>query len=241
MAGGSKSPVKMKLCKHCGVEFATTVKREWRTHYCSKSCLDAWTEADREARKKARRRECVTCGKTFYPRWMQIRSTGAMYCSNRCSTMPRLDKLVAQGHEGLKRARAAGTIHLPVGPANKQWKGGPKAAVARAIADGRSANWQKKYRAANPSKMREWKQTRNGRIIGRLPRGTIPSLYKKQCGKCAVCHVSLGKSYHADHIIPLAGGGEHVPNNIQLLCQHCNCTKSAKDPIQFMQERGFLL
>jgi hypothetical protein len=29
--------------------------------------------------------------------------------------------------------------------------------------------------------------------------------------------------------------------NVQLLCPPCNLKKHAKDPIQFMQERGFLL
>ena len=241
MSGGSKSPKITKLCKQCRTEFLTTVKREWRTHYCSKVCLDEWTKADRESRKQARLRECVTCGEAFYPRWMQIRATGALYCSNRCSTLPRLKAMSAKGLAERNRRLSEGIIKLPVGLANKQWKGGPKAAISRAIADGRAAEWNRRYRANNPEKTREWKKTRSGRVIGRLPRGTIPALYEKQRGKCSVCHVSLGKSYHADHITPLASGGEHAPNNLQLLCQHCNCTKSAKDPIKFMQERGFLL
>lgn len=240
MPGKPSKPLE-KQCRRCGSLFSTTEKRAWRTHYCSTICNDAWTAQDRANRKEARRRQCVTCGVTFYPRWRQIKTTGARYCSNHCSTLPRLAEMSAKGCAVRNRMLADGTIRFPTGPANKQWRGGPKAARQRAQADGRLAARVRKYRAANPEKTREWTQSRNRRKFGRLPRGTIPALYEKQRGKCAVCRVVIGQSYHTDHITPLVAGGEHVPNNLQLLCQHCNCTKSAKDPIQFMQERGFLL
>ena len=52
---------------------------------------------------------------------------------------------------------------------------------------------------------------------------------------------SYRKRIGIDHIVPLAKGGSDGPENIQLLCAHCNRRKSAKDPIVFMQENGFLL
>ena len=42
-------------------------------------------------------------------------------------------------------------------------------------------------------------------------------------------------------IKPLARGGTNQRTNLQLLCPPCNLSKSAKDPIDFMQSRGFLL
>jgi 5-methylcytosine-specific restriction endonuclease McrA len=44
-----------------------------------------------------------------------------------------------------------------------------------------------------------------------------------------------------DHIIPLALGGTNTDDNIQLLRAKCNKQKGAKHPIDFMQQRGFLL
>ncbi len=44
-----------------------------------------------------------------------------------------------------------------------------------------------------------------------------------------------------DHVISLAAGGEHAPLNIQLLCKTCNLKKSAKHPVDFMQQMGKLL
>lgn len=76
---------------------------------------------------------------------------------------------------------------------------------------------------------------------GRLSPDIAERLYKLQRGKCACCGKPLGEDYHLDHRIPLARGGKNENTNMQLLRQQCNNQKHAKDPIEFMQERGYLL
>lgn len=71
--------------------------------------------------------------------------------------------------------------------------------------------------------------------------GLAIRLYKLQRGKCACCGLPLGDDYHLDHIMPLALGGTNTDDNIQLLRAKCNMQKSAKHPVDFMQQRGFLL
>lgn len=85
---------------------------------------------------------------------------------------------------------------------------------------------------------RRAKKRANG---GVLSKGLAEKLFKLQRGKCACCGLSLGNNYHMDHIIPIALGGPNTDDNIQLLRQRCNNQKNAKHPIDFMQERGFLL
>ncbi len=75
----------------------------------------------------------------------------------------------------------------------------------------------------------------------RLPRGTLTNLKTLQKAKCAICKVSIANGYHIDHILPIKLGGKHEPHNLQLLCKNCNLTKSAKHPVDFMQEKGFLI
>lgn len=70
----------------------------------------------------------------------------------------------------------------------------------------------------------------------------IANIIKLQKKNCACCKRKLAASaYHIDHITPLARGGTNGAENLQALCANCNLSKGAKDPIDFMQAKGFLL
>jgi 5-methylcytosine-specific restriction endonuclease McrA len=100
-----------------------------------------------------------------------------------------------------------------------------------------------KYRLDNPEKHKAQKQNRRARernAGGILVPEQIKILVKNQNNKCACCRNELNK-YHVDHIVPLALDGSNDILNIQILCPTCNLSKGAKDPIQFMQSRGYLL
>ena len=106
--------------------------------------------------------------------------------------------------------------------------------------NGRSAAWQK----ANPEKCRIQMQNRRAKLRevgGKLSTNLFEVLFKLQRGKCACCGAKLTRAAHMDHIVPLARGGENEDCNIQLLTQKCNNQKHAKDPISFMQSKGFLI
>jgi len=57
---------------------------------------------------------------------------------------------------------------------------------------------------------------------------------------CYWCNNKL-KNKHIDHYIPLSKGGKHSLENIVVSCPHCNCSKNAKDPLEFAQSLGKLL
>lgn len=103
-----------------------------------------------------------------------------------------------------------------------------------------SAAWSK----ANPEAVRitghnyRARKRANG---GKLSKGLSAKLFKLQQGKCPCCSKPLGDNYHLDHIIPIKRGGVNEDWNIQLLRQQCNNQKCAKDPITFMQSKGFLI
>ncbi len=82
---------------------------------------------------------------------------------------------------------------------------------------------------------------RRASMVGEISKGIVGFLKKMQRGLCAACKSKLHDKYEIDHILPLSKGGPHVDANLQLLCPPCNRRKSAKHPIDFMQERGFLL
>ena len=82
---------------------------------------------------------------------------------------------------------------------------------------------------------------RRALVVGKVSKNIKDILYRLQKGRCGVCRVTLFKKFEIDHIIPLIKGGEHADRNLQLLCPPCNRYKAAKDPVDFMQERGYLL
>jgi len=60
-------------------------------------------------------------------------------------------------------------------------------------------------------------------------RHSIPSelrkiVFKRDNGKCKQC--GSGQDLHFDHIIPVSKGGATSENNLELLCQACNLSKS---------------
>jgi 5-methylcytosine-specific restriction endonuclease McrA len=131
------------------------------------------------------------------------------------------------------------------GEANPQWTGGKAAYLERQKTPEKriqQAATLRRYRKANPHKLREWQQRRGkGKVLPRLPWGTVPRIGDAQRWRCAICRCSIRGGYHLDHIMPIARGGKHVPRNLQLLCPSCNVRKNAKDPIAYMQELGRLL
>jgi 5-methylcytosine-specific restriction endonuclease McrA len=104
------------------------------------------------------------------------------------------------------------------------------------------------YKAANKPKIRLQgkvdKAARRARMrcaAGSFSKQDVANLMMLQKGRCPVCRCSLGRSYHVDHVQPLAAGGTNHKENLQLLCAPCNKSKSARDPLVFMRARGYLL
>lgn len=102
----------------------------------------------------------------------------------------------------------------------------------------------KRWRTAHPEERRALEAVRRARKAGAHGRYTATDIRRirtQQRDKCACCKTSLKGKGEIDHIEPLARGGSNEPRNLQLLCGPCNSTKNARDPIDFMRSRGFLL
>lgn len=104
---------------------------------------------------------------------------------------------------------------------------------------------QRARRESNPEKCRESAMRRRARKHGGTEHYTasqLRSLWESVQHKCACCSAPITtKTRHIDHITPLARGGSNAIRNIQFLCRHCNVSKNARDPIEFMRSRGRLL
>lgn len=57
----------------------------------------------------------------------------------------------------------------------------------------------------------------------------LKQILRESEGVCGICRQPIGDGpFHFDHIMPLARGGAHAQNNIQVAHPRCNLMKSAK-------------
>lgn len=101
-----------------------------------------------------------------------------------------------------------------------------------------------KHYVENPEMYLSYSRNRRARVRnaeGSHTKDDISRIRKSQKDRCAYCRVGLKKKGHVDHIQPLSSGGSNWPRNLQLLCGPCNLSKHRRHPIEFAQEKGFLL
>ena len=129
---------KAKAYKTCGGECATSI---------------------READKRARDRQCKTCGAVFCPRPAQLKVGGGLYCCTGCASevlsSGRTPQARAKAAETRKRSLASGLFVIPVGPDHPSWMGGPEAEKHRRKAKPKKPCTNNKARAAST---RAWRR-----------------------------------------------------------------------------------
>ncbi len=83
-----------------------------------------------------------------------------------------------------------------------------------------SPSCQATWQGRNPDKYYE------GHVRHSIPSDLRKIIWKRDKGRCVKC--GSENELHYDHIIPLSKGGSSTENNLELLCQTCNLSKSDK-------------
>lgn len=95
------------------------------------------------------------------------------------------------------------------------------------------------YTKANPHVDRAIKQRREARkreaVCEHGPRCVTSAFMKALYG--APCNYCGGKATEADHFKPISRGGPHCRENIVPACKPCNCSKNARDPLEWLAGR----
>lgn len=100
------------------------------------------------------------------------------------------------------------------------------------------------WRAANPDAVRAHGRNRRARkkgAEGKFSAQDIKRIREAQKDRCAYCRTPLKGEGELDHIVALVNGGSNWPRNLQFLCQPCNGSKHARDPVEFARSRGLLV
>ena len=190
-----------------------------------------------------KRGDCIPCQVKHHAKWWKANSekVKAYHAKYRAENSEKRKAYSAKWYrenpEKAKTSHAKWQTENPekVKAANIKWRKANPEKIRAACA---------KYYAANPELWRIIKHNRRARKEangGKLSNNLGEVLYAKQKGKCACCQEPLGDNYHLDHIQPLSRGGANEDWNIQLLKASCNRRKGAKDPVDYMQEKGFLI
>lgn len=213
-------------------------------------------------------KSCTKCGEAKAPSFYYKSSTGAgglrsvcKACSdieskrNRAKNPERTKQLRREHH--LKNKERDNELSRQYWKNNserlkdlgKAWYQANIERIKKLRADYREVNREKRrldskirYRKDPAKHLAYWHSRRARKVAsgGTITPDDVKWLFDRQKGKCPVCKKPF-KEYHIDHIIPLAQGGRNDKSNAQLLHPACNLKKSSKDPIEFMQEQGFLL
>ena len=239
-----------KCCTKCGefkplTDFIRLTRlKSGRASRC-KACAQAWRKAD-EAKKAGGigrnipgEKYCSRCGETkdaaeFYP---APKRKDGLSCRCRSCTKEAAN-VWAENNRELSREKAR-----EWSAANPERRRLVSALYRERNLELKRANDARHYRE-NKHLWRLYSEHRRARkqaAPGVVSKDIIQRLRRLQRGKCACCGKPLGTNFHLDHIMPLVLGGRHDDGNLQLLRARCNLQKNKKHPVQFMQERGFLL
>jgi 5-methylcytosine-specific restriction endonuclease McrA len=197
---------------------------------------------------------CSKCGVAQAFSHFHINKTGRDGLKSTCKTCSNATSLAWREKNVDRVAKNKAAYHqanrTTLLSKSAQWRAANPERVLQQIAAWRLANPEKikaansAYRLNNPEARKAHHQNRRARkklVGGKLSSNLVKKLFELQRGKCACCKQSLGKDYHLDHILPLALGGSNTDDNMQLLKARCNMEKKAKHPVDFMQQRGYLL
>lgn len=235
----------IKFCQKCQCETERNNKRG-TCKQCSSARSSAWYQANRERAKAygaAWYIENIERIKLSSANW-NAKNPERKKSNNDSWAKANQDRIKATNAawraENVERRKANGAAWYA---ANRERANSVNAAWYACNTDKAKANnaaWHK----ANPEAKRIYRQNREARKRtngGTLSKGLSAKLFKLQKGKCPCCKQPLGVKFHLDHIVPIALGGSNTDDNIQLLRAFCNIQKHAKNPIDFMQSKGFLL
>lgn len=244
-----------KTCLICGLEkppsdfYRSKAAKDGLFSYC-KSCAKAktalWRKENPEKVLAQAERRILSPEEVERNR---IRRSKRYY-ANREQEIARNKAYAAANASVIKEKKAAYLSRPEVSASSKKYMAEYRKSNRAALLVAKRVHYEKnseKYKARASEYQRTHPEMKkaiahNRRSAdGRITKEDISFLFCSQRGLCPVCRSNLLDGYHVDHVVPIVSGGSNHRGNLQLLCPTCNLQKSSKDPIDFMQQKGFLL
>jgi len=171
--------------------------------------------------------KCVVCRKETHARWFKINPEKVRVNHQRwVDKDPEHALALARKRVAKSRAKHLIERRLQDRLNARRWRAANTDLVRERNA-GRSLVWSQANRVKNVAKTQRYL----GRLrfaSGTFTANDIEALLEQQNYRCNGCAIDLLRRFHVDHIVPLIRGGTNWPDNLQLLCHRCNCSKGTK-------------
>lgn len=223
------------VCLYCGKETPLRRKSNGKINkYCSKECYDKDT---RRMRIKYKASKCAYCGEEF----QETRERLNLYCSRKCSILARTME-TRQSNERVQKANGEITqlykeyeeAYIKYMQLKKRVENIKYCKYCNTVfeSQGKSNVYcsdECARKADNYSG--QHRLERNGKPDRTI---SLVKVYERDKGICQLCGDKIyfnldpndNKYPSIDHIVPLAKGGLHSWDNVQLACRICNTLKS---------------
>jgi 5-methylcytosine-specific restriction endonuclease McrA len=210
-------------CCICGGDFYRGYKgRPYCSTHFSRVSKSQDDDAGPVERIRRKGRPCARCGGRFR-RYIageplcESCSQARRYDVNRENEKARSARYWRENRDRLLEASTARSRDWRRDPANADRIRAAKAA----------------YRAEHREQYREYGRERWSVLAADVPPELLAVIRRDPCAYC-------GSRYDVtlDHIVPLAAGGEHVPENLAAACRPCNASKKDRALLLFLLERA---
>lgn len=204
----------MPNCKHCE-------KKAGTSGLCKNHYMQAWSRANKESVKR-------TKAAYYQKKKEEIKAKTAAYAKanvERTREYKRkfMRQWLANNREESRKRVAAYRVENP-----------EKVIAYRRKYDAENVEKNRKrresWKSKNPELIAFYRARRRERTkVGKLPRDVrekMLNIYRQ----CRLISKETGIKHHVDHIIPLARGGAHHPDNLQIITATENHRKHAKLP-----------
>lgn len=235
---------RQRTCEQCGAGFEAIPSRV-NARFCSQPCLQAW-EVE-HLTKEIEHRICANpaCGKGFEVHWRLNTQSDKRFCSHSCYHDNRRKPVpVLPAHPMFVPLRVCAECgHLIVG--DRTWRVTCGDECARKRQSRQTSEGIMKRYYSDPEFRADMGRRAQNRRVSKLglagittPKALLLFLIERDGGICQALTCLMDREDvfddtgpgkpSMDHIVPLALGGEHTVENLQLTHFRCNLSKGAR-------------